>query len=174
MRETIATAIIVALLLACVVVGLCALVLGCEGDNIPGTGPTVTTSHPELREPFLRAADIVGDSLQETMLADPALVLDVVLLDGAVFGDGEQQDGVALWGRNRLVLTGKGPRCEDVIALRVPADEVRPSNTSLAHEAAHCALDFLLRFDPGHERPEVWGPGGAVQVANERLREAGL
>lgn len=147
------------------------LLFGCDG-NLPGTGPTITTSHPELVEPFTHAVDVVGDSLERDVGADPALVLDVTLVDGASFTSGEVLDGAPLWGRNRLVLTDKGPRCQVTLALRVAPSEVLPSNTSLAHEAAHCSLTWLLAPDPHHEARSVWE--WAVPRANEALAARGL
>lgn len=170
MRDYVAICLI-GFLVVCLVVAGALLVAGCdEGVNVEGTGPTVTTSRPELHWPFLRAADLVGDSIQE-QLVDPALVMDVELVDGESF---QSNDMMALWGRNRLVLTGHGPRCQIVLALRVDASLVRPSGTSLAHEAAHCAMAFLLRQDPDHEEMGVWGPGGLVEQANARLMAEGL
>lgn len=156
-----------------VAIGVCIalLITGCDGE-IPGTGPTVTTAHPELRAPFYQAIDVVGDSLQRDMGADPALVLDVTLLDGEGFTSGDVLDGAPLWGRNQFALTGKGPRCLITLALRVPAPEVLPSNTSLAHEAAHCALDWQWEPDGMHEQRWVWD--WVVPRANEALEADGL
>lgn len=156
-----------------IVLALGILLFGCfEGDDLPGAGPTITTSHPELVAPFTQAVDVVGDSLQRDLLADPALVLDVTLVDGESFVSGEVLDGAPLWGRNRLVVTDRGPRCQVTLALRVPAAAVRPSATSLAHESAHCALDWLLAPDGAHEQRSVWE--WAVPRANEALEARGL
>ena len=153
-----------------VAIGVCIglLLTGCDGD-VPGTGPTVTTSHEHLRAPFLEAIDVVGDSLQVDIGSDPALVTDVVLVDGASFST---SDTVSLWGRNQLVVTSRGPRCLATLALRVDASEVVPSGTSLAHEMAHCALDWQLAHDGQHENRTVWD--WAVPRANEALRARGL
>jgi hypothetical protein len=162
-----------AVFLAAISVCLGLVFFGCfEGDDLPGSGPTITTSHPELVTPFVAAVDVVGDSLQRDLLADPALVLDVTLVDGASFNSTDVLDGAPLWGRNRLVVTGKGPRCQVTLALRVPPAEVKPSGTSLAHEAAHCALDWLLAPDGAHEQRSVWE--WAVPRANEALEVRGL
>lgn len=171
MRDWVAILIVGFLALALIIAGSL-LIIGCDrGVDVPGAGPTVTTSHPELHWPFLLAADRVGDSLQADGLVDPALVLDIELIDGDSF---QSNDGMALWGRNRLVFTGHGPRCQIALALRVEVVLVKPSKTSLAHEAAHCAQDFLFRPDPRHEEEPVWGAGGYVERANDALVAEGL
>lgn len=157
---------------------------GCRGGNIPGVGPVVTTSHPPLVERFFRAIDVIGDELQANGLPDPALAVDMTLLDGesfaiyeSSFGDPDL-DGVPLWGRNEIAVTHRGIRCLDMIALRngagedINPDDVRPSQVSAAHELAHCALDIALEPDPGHKDRDVWDR--IIPAVNASLAEAGL
>lgn len=147
------------------------LAAACDGE-IPGAGPTVTGAHPELVGPFLEAIDVAGDSLQRDIGLDPTLVTDVTLVDGESFSANDVLDGAPLWGLNQIALTDRGPRCLVTLALRVPASEVVPSGTSLAHEMAHCAQDWQLAPDPKHEAVTVWT--WAVPRANELLRSRGL
>jgi hypothetical protein len=157
-----------------ILAALVALWCAACGD-LPGTGPRITTSHPELVYAFLRAVDVVGDSLERDGFNDPAMVLDVTLLDGPVFQDFDDvMGGQPLWGRNRVVLSGQGVRCEITLALRDTWENVLPSRTSLAHEAAHCSLDWMFEPDPQHRYSNVWGVGGAVARANQALESEGL
>jgi hypothetical protein len=79
-------------------------------------------------------------------------------------------------GASGFVMWGVG--CVDGVAwygvIQVASwPDVPISRTAFAHELLHAALLHDSNDDPTHARPELWGPGGALDRATAALAAAG-
>jgi hypothetical protein len=173
-RDGILALLLVGALVAILAAALGAALLGCKGENVPGLGPSVRTSHPSQHGKLMRAIDVAGDALQANGLADVALIVDLTVLDGFAFElERADMDVKALWGLNEIVLGTNGVRCKDTIATQDQNPEALvPSGLALAHELAHCAQDVLFMRDPRHEDRHVWDV--IVPAVNAALAAEGL
>lgn len=129
--------------------------IGCGGDQIPGIGPTVKSTHPDQHGRMRDAIHIIGQALRDTGLDDVSPIVDAELLDGYSFDNGDA-DPTPLWGHNELALNPRGLRCVETIATRDQSPPFVFSALSLTHEMTHCSLDVMLSPDPRHEQRDVW------------------
>ena len=173
-RDGVLVVMLVAALVAILAVAFGVVLMGC-GENVPGIGPSIRSAHPSQHEKLMWAIDVAGDALQREGLVDPALIVDLTVLDGYEFTleRVDEDMGLSVWGLNELVLSGKGLRCHDTIATQGQDPEALvPSGLSLAHELAHCAQAVLLMPDPMHEDRAIWD--GVVPAVNAALRAVEL
>jgi len=70
-------------------------------------------------------------------------------------------------------VAGSSWQDQNTCAVAWPRGTKKLSETSFAHELWHAATWALGGLDPNHTGPG-YAPGGAVEQANAKLREAGL